>query len=160
MANVKVTARVKAIEYAIRDVSVHAAQVAKTGKKIFYLNIGDPAAFDFKTPSHVRQALARAVEEGDNYYSPSEGLLELRQAIAEKEKRINGVNLSAEDIMVTSGISEGIQMVTAALVAEGDEILLPGPSYPPYISYTKFFNGKPVTYETVEKGDGNRILTI
>ena len=153
MANIKVTSRVKAIEYAIRDVSVHAAQVAKTGKKMFYLNIGDPVAFDFRTPVHVRQALAKAVEEGDNNYSPSEGLPELRQAVAEKERRVNGVNISAEDVMVTSGISEGIQMVIAALIDEGDEILLPGPSYPPYISYAKFFSGKPVTYETIE-GDG------
>ena len=106
MAHIKVTARVKAIEYAIRDVSIHAAQVAKTGKKMFYLNIGDPVAFDFKTPVHIRQALAKAVEEGNNNYSPSEGLPELRQAVAEKERRVNGVNISAEDVMVTSGISE------------------------------------------------------
>ena len=151
MANVKVTARVKTIEYAIRDIIVHAREIAKTGKKIFYLNIGDPVAFDFRTPPHVRQALCKAVEEGANNYSPSEGLPELRQAVAEKERRINGVNISAEDVIVTSGISEGIQMTMAALIDEGDEILLPGPSYPPYISYTKFFGGKPVTYETVEE---------
>ncbi|HLE76129.1 MAG TPA: aminotransferase class I/II-fold pyridoxal phosphate-dependent enzyme [Candidatus Bathyarchaeia archaeon] len=151
MAKVKVTARVKTIEYAIRDIIVHAKEIAKTGKKIFYLNIGDPVAFDFSTPQHVRQALCEAVEEGANNYSPSEGLPELRQAVAEKERRVNGVNISAEDVIVTSGISEGIQMVMAALIEEGDEILLPGPAYPPYISYAKFFGGKPVTYETVEK---------
>jgi alanine-synthesizing transaminase len=151
LADVKVTERVKTIEYAIRDIIVHAKEIAKTGKKIFYLNIGDPVAFDFSTPLHVRQALSKAVEEGANYYSPSEGLPELRQAVAEKERRVNGVNISAEDVIVTSGISEGIQMVMAALIDEGDEILLPGPSYPPYISYAKFFGGKPVTYETVEE---------
>ncbi len=151
MVNIKVTARAKTVEYAIRDVAVHAREVAKTGRKIFYLNIGDPVAFDFDTPQHVKQALAEAVEEGTNYYSPSEGLPELRQAIVKKERRVNGVNISAEDVIVTSGISEGIQMVMAALIDEGDEILLPGPSYPPYISYAKFFGGKPVTYETVEE---------
>lgn len=141
----------RTIEYAIRDVIVHARQVAKTGKKIYYLNIGDPVAFDFKTPQHIRQALAKAVEEGANFYSASEGLPELRQAIVEKEKRINGISLSPENVIVTDGISEGIQMVMAALVDAGDEVLLPGPTYPPYISYTKFFGGKPVTYETVEE---------
>jgi len=151
LANVKVTARVKTIEYAIRDIIVHARELAKTGKKIFYLNIGDPVAFDFNTPPHVRQALCKAVEEGANNYSPSEGLPELRQAVAEKERRVNGVSISADDVIVTSGISEGIQMVMAALIDEGDEILLPGPSYPPYISYAKFFGGKPITYETVEE---------
>jgi alanine-synthesizing transaminase len=151
LTKVKVTERVRNIEYAIRDVIVHARQIAKTGKKIFYLNIGDPVAFDFDTPQHVKQALFKAVEEGSNAYSPSEGLPELRQAICQKEKRINGVDVSVDDVIVTSGISEGIQMVMAALIDAGDEILLPGPTYPPYISYAKFFGGKPVTYETVEE---------
>ena len=151
MANVKVTARAKAIEYAIRDIIVHVNEVARTGKKIFYLNIGDPVAFDFHTPPHVKQALCNAVKEDANNYSPSEGLPELRQAIAEKERRVNGVKLSAENVIVTSGASEGIQMVIAALIGGGDEILVPGPAYPPYISYAKFFGGEPVTYEIVEK---------
>jgi alanine-synthesizing transaminase len=153
LANVKTTERVRTIEYAIRDVVIHARQVAKTGKKIYYLNIGDPNAFDFDTPQHIKQALVKAVEEGANAYSPSEGLPELREAISNKEKRVNGVEVSAEDVIVTAGISEGIQMAMAALIDSGDEILLPGPTYPPYISYAKFFNGKPVTYETVE-GNG------
>jgi len=151
MKTVKVTQRVSEIEYAIRDVIVHARQVAKTGKKIYYLNIGDPVAFDFDTPSHIKQALTKAVEEGANAYSPSEGLPELKQAITQKEKRVNGVDVSSEDVIVTSGISEGIQMVMAALIDAGEEILLPGPTYPPYISYAKFFGGKPITYETVEE---------
>jgi len=151
LTNVKVTERVRTIEYAIRDVIVYAKQLAKTGKRIFYLNIGDPVAFDFDTPPHVTQALMKAVEEGENAYSPSEGLPELRQAISEKERRINGVDISADDVIVTSGISEGIQMVMAALIDAGDEILLPGPTYPPYISYAKFFGGKPITYKTVEE---------
>lgn len=151
MTNVKVTERVRTIEYAIRDIIVHAKQVAKTGKKIYYLNIGDPNAFDFDTPPHIKQCLVKAVEDGSNFYSPSEGLPELRQAISQKEKRVNHVEVSADDVIVTSGISEGIQMVMAALINEGDEILLPGPTYPPYLSYTKFFGGNPVTYETVEE---------
>jgi alanine-synthesizing transaminase len=150
LTNIKVTQRVRTIEYAIRDVIVHARQVAKTGKKIYYLNIGDPCAFDFDTPPHIKQALARATEIGDNAYSPSEGILELRQAVSQKEKRVNGVDVKAENVIITSGISEGIQMVMAALIDSGDEILLPGPTYPPYISYAKFFGGKPITYETIE----------
>jgi len=151
LTNVKVTERTRTIEYAIRDIIVYAKQVAKTGKRIFYLNIGDPVAFDFDTPQHIKQALIKAVEEGANAYAPSEGLPELRQAISQKEKRVNDIDVSAENVIVTSGISEGIQMVMAALIDAGDEILLPGPTYPPYISYAKFFGGKPITYETVEK---------
>ncbi|MEM3730760.1 MAG: aminotransferase class I/II-fold pyridoxal phosphate-dependent enzyme [Candidatus Bathyarchaeia archaeon] len=146
-----VTERVRSIEYAIRDVIVYAKQLSKAGKKIYYLNIGDPVAYDFETPKHIREALTKAVEEGANAYSPSEGLPELRKAISEKEARVNGISISADDIIVTSGISEAIQMVMAALLDAGDEILLPGPTYPPYISYAKFFGGKPITYETVEE---------
>ena len=151
LVNIKVTERVRTIEYAIRDVVVHAKALEETGKKIYYLNIGDPVAFDFDTPTYIKHALAKAVEEGANSYSPSNGLPELRQAISEKEGRVNGVDISADDVIATTGISEGIQMIMAALINEGDEILLPGPTYPPYIAYAKFFGGKPVTYETVEE---------
>jgi len=151
LTKTQVTERVRTIEYAIRDILVHAKQVAKTGKKIYYLNIGDPVAFDFDTPPHIKQALINAVQEGANNYSPSEGLPELRQAISQKEKRVNDIAVDPENVVVTQGISEGIEMVMAALVNAGDEILLPGPTYPPYISYTKFFGGKPITYETVEE---------
>jgi len=147
---IKVTERVRTIEYAIRDVIVYAKQLAKKGKKIYYLNIGDPVAFDFDTPKHIKQALTRSVEEGANAYAPSEGLPELREAISQKEKRVNGVEISADKVIVTSGISEAIQMVMAALIDAGDEILIPGPTYPPYISYAKFFGGRPVTYENIE----------
>jgi len=153
MSVIEPTKRVRTIEYAIRDVIPYAKQVAKTGKKIYYLNIGDPNAFDFDTPPHIKEALVKAVESGEkaNAYSPSEGLPELREAISQKEKRVNDVAISPEDVIVTSGISEGIQMIMAALINPGDEILLPGPTYPPYISYARFFDGKPVTYKTNEE---------
>ncbi len=151
MVNVKVSRRAKTIEYAIRDVIANAGQIKKTGKKIFYLNIGDPVAFDFPTPPHIKQEMVEAVQSGENCYSPSEGVLELRQAIAEKEKRVNGVSVPAENVLITSGVSEGIRMVIAALIEKGDEILVPGPTYPPYISYSKSYDGTPITYETVEE---------
>ena len=151
MVNVKVAARSKAIEYAIRDVIVNAGPITKMGKKIFYLNIGDPVAFDFPTPQHIKQALIEAVQAGENNYAPSEGILELRQAIAEKEKRVNNVNISAENVLITSGVSEGIRMVASSLIEKGDEILVPGPAYSPYISYAKAYDGTPITYETIEE---------
>ena len=151
MPQVKVTNRAKNIEYAIRDVMVHTQELIKSGKKIYYLNVGDPAAFDFKTPQYVKDALCRAIESDDNYYSPSEGRPELREAIVCKEKRVNNVDITSDNVLITEGISEGIQMILAALVDKGAEILFPGPTYPPYISYTKFFDGTPVSYETIEE---------
>lgn len=155
MANIKVTTRASNIEYAIRDVIVHTQELTKAGRKIYYLNIGDPAAFDYKTPQYVKDALCTAIKDDNNYYSPSEGRPELREAIVRKEKRVNKVDITADNVLITEGISEGIQMILAALVEKGDEILFPGPTYPPYISYTKFFDGKPVAYETIEKDGWN-----
>lgn len=150
MGRVRVTKRAESIEYAIRDVIGFTEKLVSEGRKIFYLNIGDPPAFDFTTPSHVTDALCRAVQGNNNHYSPSEGMPELREAIMRKEKRVNGIEISSSDVLVTEGVSEGIQMILATLVEKGDEILFPGPTYPPYISYTKFFDGKPVSYATVE----------
>ena len=127
-----------------------AEQLVSKGQAIFYLNIGDPPAFDFHTPSHVTNALCKAIQENNNYYSPSEGIPELREAITRKEKRVNGLDISPSNVLVTEGVSEGIEMVLGTLVEKGDEILFPGPTYPPYISYTKFFDGKPVSYATNE----------
>lgn len=122
------TERTRTIEYAIRDVMVFAKNLEKRGKKIVYLNIGDPVKYDFDTPEHIKQAMVRAIEEGNNWYAPSEGLLELREAICEKEKRVNDVTgLQQESVIVTQGISEGIQMLMAAAVEHGDEVLVPRP---------------------------------
>ena len=147
----KATERTRTIEYAIRDVLTFAKKIEKQGKKIIYLNIGDPCKYDFDTPEYIKRALVKAVEEGNNWYAPSEGLPELREAICEKEEKVNGVEIQAEDVIVTQGISEGIQMLMAAIVDSGDEILVPGPTYPPYMSYVKFFGGKAISYETTEE---------
>jgi aspartate/methionine/tyrosine aminotransferase len=148
---VKVTNRASNIEYAIRDVIGYTTQLVKEGRKIYYMNIGDPAAFDFKTPQNVKDAMCAAIQKDDNYYSPSEGRLDLREAIVRKEKKVNNVDITADKVLITEGISEGIEMILGALVEKGDEILFPGPTYPPYISYTRFFDGTPVSYETIEE---------
>ena len=151
MVSVKVAERANSIEYAIRDVIANVGYAKDNGKKIFPLNIGDPVAFDFPTPDHIKQALTDAIMADKNYYSPSEGIPELKQAIIEKEKKVNNVSIPAGNVIVTQGVSEGIQMLISSLIEGGDEILVPGPAYPPYISYSKFCNGKPITYETIEK---------
>jgi tyrosine/nicotianamine family aminotransferase len=142
--------RAQGVEYAIRDVVVKAEELRKAGKKILYLNIGDPVRYDFDTPPHIKRALEKAVESGANYYSSSEGLKELREAIADKESHVNGARIDSTGVVVTSGISEAIMFLMGAIVNPGDEILMPGPCYPPYITYAKFFDGVPVTYRMME----------
>ena len=141
----KVSKKVAGVEYAIRDIVSSALELEKQGKHIDYLNIGDPVQYGFQPPDNVKDALIKAIKQGENYYAPSEGLLELRKEIAKKEN-IKGLSVGAEDILVTNGISEGLDMVISSIVEEGDEVLLPGPYYPPYASYVRLRGGTPVEF--------------
>ncbi|MGD0177450.1 MAG: aminotransferase class I/II-fold pyridoxal phosphate-dependent enzyme [Candidatus Bathyarchaeia archaeon] len=147
---VRASKRGQAVEYAIRDVMVKADEVRRTGKKILYLNIGDPVKYGFDTPPHIKDALKKAVDTGLNYYSASEGVKELREAVAEKENSVNGAHIDPRNVVITQGISEAISFLMGAIINPGDEVLLPGPSYSPYMTFAKFFDGKPVTYRTIE----------
>ncbi|MDW0152942.1 MAG: aminotransferase class I/II-fold pyridoxal phosphate-dependent enzyme [Nitrososphaeraceae archaeon] len=147
----KISNRISNVEYAIRDITLHARQYEKAGKKIIYLNIGDPVKYDFPTPDHIKRALLDAVTNNFNYYADSEGILELREAIVNKESQ-KGLSVNVEDVIVTNGISEGLDMVAASIVEPNSEILMPGPYYPPYASYVKFYGGKPIEFKLTEDG--------
>ncbi|MEM2142135.1 MAG: aminotransferase class I/II-fold pyridoxal phosphate-dependent enzyme [Candidatus Thorarchaeota archaeon] len=151
---IRITPRAAGLEYAIRDIVVAAKKYERQkGERPLYLNIGDPNVYDWRTPEFMVEAMCEAVRAQKNYYSPSEGLQELREAAAEKEKRVNGISVDPARMIVTNGVSEAIQFLAGALIESGSELLLPGPAYPPYISYTKYFGGIPVTYRTVEEKD-------
>ena len=142
----KVSKKVVGVEYAIRDIVLAARKVEQKGMQVDYLNIGDPVQFGFQPPDNVKQALINAINNGDNFYSTSEGLLELREEIAKKENA-KGLSITADDILITNGVSEGLDMVISSIVEEGDEVLLPGPYYPPYASYVRLHGGIPVEFE-------------
>ena len=141
----KVSKKVVGVEYAIRDIVLAARKVEQTGMKVDYLNIGDPVQFGFQPPDNVKQALIDSIKNGENYYSTSEGLLELREEIAKKENA-KGLAITADDVLITNGVSEGLDMVISSIVEEGDEVLLPGPYYPPYASYVRLHGGLPVEF--------------
>lgn len=141
----KISQRVAGVEYAIRDIALEARKLERQGREITYLNIGDPLQYGFQPPENVKDALIKAVKEGQNYYAVSEGLPELREEIAKKEKR-KGLGVSEDDILVTNGVSEALEMITASIVEPGDEVLIPGPYYPPYASYVRLFGGTPIEF--------------
>ncbi|MBT3329085.1 MAG: aminotransferase class I/II-fold pyridoxal phosphate-dependent enzyme [Nitrosopumilus sp.] len=141
----KVSKKVVGVEYAIRDIVLAARKVEQSGMKVDYLNIGDPVQFGFQPPENVKQALINSINKGQNYYSTSEGLLELREEIAKKENA-KGLSITADDVLITNGVSEGLDMVISSIVEEGDEVLLPGPYYPPYASYVRLHGGIPVEF--------------
>lgn len=146
----KAATRTESVTYAIGDVVVPAREMQRKGADIVWLNLGDPDKFDFDTPVHIKEAAMKAMNNYNGYVD-SEGLPALREAVASREKRKNGISVSKEDILITNGTSEAIQMIYGALLDPGDEILVPGPAYPPYISLARFFDAVPVPYVTVEE---------
>ena len=141
----KISKKVAGVEYAIRDIVSAAREIEQQGKSVDYLNIGDPVQFGFQPPDNVKQALIDAVNKGNNFYTQSEGLPELLDAIAKKENS-KGLSIGPENIVVTNGVSEGLDMVISSIVEDGDEVLLPGPYYPPYASYVRLHGGKPIEF--------------
>ena len=143
--------RVGDIRYAIREFVPLARELERKGYRVIYLNIGDPLKYDFDTPRPVKEALYEAVVRGYNFYSASEGDGELREAIAERERRVSGADITADDVVVTQGVSEAINFVMAVSLDPGDEVLLPGPSYPLYPVIARIYGGKPVFYRCLEE---------
>jgi alanine-synthesizing transaminase len=147
----KVSDRTNGVEYAIRDIILHARKYESSGRQVIYLNIGDPVKYDFKTPDHIKSAFINAVKDNKNYYAESEGLPELKKAVTEKESE-KGLSVTEEDVLVTNGVSEGLDMILASIVDPNSEVLMSGPYYPPYASYVKFYGGKPVEFKINEDG--------
>jgi alanine-synthesizing transaminase len=118
------------IKYAVRDIVVLANEVAKSGMEMLYLNIGDPNQYDFKTPDHIVEAAYKAMKENKNGYSPSSGIQPARDAIGREAERKGIKNI--QDIFVTTGGSEAIEICLTALVEDGENVLTPSPGYPLY----------------------------
>ena len=142
--------RSKGISYAIREVVVPAQLLEKKGFKILHLNIGDPNKYDFDTPEHMKSALYKATLEGYNGYSLSEGDLNLRKAIINREKIRNSVDYDLNNICITSGVTESLQILLNALLNPNDELLVPGPTYPQYTLITLFNGAIPIAYNCLE----------
>lgn len=127
---IKPAVRTEKITYAVRDIIVLANEVAKTGKEMLYLNIGDPNLYDFEPPRHMIDATYNAMLKNKNGYSPSSGIKEAVEAI-EKEAERKGIK-NVHDVFVTTGASEAIELAVTALVNQGENILTPTPGYPLY----------------------------
>jgi aspartate/methionine/tyrosine aminotransferase len=148
---IKPSKRSQGVSYAIREVLVPARELEKKGVEVLHLNIGDPDKYDFDAPQHMKDALYEAVEEGHNGYAPSEGYLDLREAIVEREHRRNNLDYDVDDVCVTTGVTESLQILLNASLDPGDELLIPGPTYPQYTLITRFNGAEPVAYRCVEE---------
>ena len=146
--------RAARVEYAIRDVVVPATALEAEGHSIIKLNIGDPLAYPgLPTPEHMIDAYVKALRDQHNGYSPSYGIAPLRAAIAKDEcsKPRGGWKCRPEDVYVCHGVTEALQVLFAAILEEGDEVLAPGPHYPPYLAYPQMYGATTIEYRLNSK---------
>ena len=127
---IRAASRTLNVRYAVRDIVVYAQEVAKSGKEMLYLNIGDPNVYDFSTPQPLIDAAHKAMVENKCGYSPSSGIPQAIQSI-ERYAESKGIR-NIQDIFVTTGGSEGIELLLTSLVDEGENVLTPSPGYPLY----------------------------
>ena len=146
-ASVPVASRISGFVYAIRNIVAEARKVEAAGRKVRYLNIGDPITFGFKTPPHLVEAVERAMRDGHNGYAPSVGIAPAREAVAAECQR-RGMPLDPDRVVITSGTSEGIELALTALAGPGDEVLVPVPTYPLYTAVLAKIGARPVFYRT------------
>lgn len=149
----KASKRSMAMDYAIREISVPAEEAAKAGKKIIGLNIGDPNKWDFETPEYFKDALRKAVDETDNGYGDSQGNLDFRESIVKRERNKHGIDITVDDVYITNGVSEGINILMGTMLEAGDDVLVPGPGYPSYSQYIEFYGGNVIPYRQIEEED-------
>jgi len=123
-------ARLEHVRYAIRDLACIADEVSRQGHKILPLNIGDPNVFDFQTPPHLIEAVYKAMRDNKNGYAPSSGIPQAIEAIRGEAAR-KGIT-TIQDVFITSGVSETVDVCLAALLNPGDNLLTPCPDYPLY----------------------------
>ena len=132
----------------IRKVNEKALAMERAGEKVLHFEIGRP---DFDTPEYIKEAANQALAQGKVHYTSNFGMMELRQAIADKLKRENHIDYKASEVLVTVGLSEAVFAVLATLLDEGDEILVPDPVWLNYINVPNLLGAKAVTYSLKEE---------
>jgi aspartate/methionine/tyrosine aminotransferase len=144
---VPVAHRVGQFSYAIRNIVAEAKRVEASGRRVRYMNIGNPPAFGFQPPPHLADAVVQALRSGENGYCPSVGILAAREAVAE-EYTGRGWTVSPDRVLITTGTSEAIELALTALVDAGGEVLVPLPTYPLYTAVLAKLEATPVYYRT------------
>ncbi|MHB8156884.1 MAG: aminotransferase class I/II-fold pyridoxal phosphate-dependent enzyme [Desulfocucumaceae bacterium] len=120
-------------------------------KGVISLGVGEP---DFVTPWHIREGCIYSLEKGFTMYTSNQGLIELREEIVRELDVSYGVTYDARrEVMITVGVSEGLDLAIRALVSPGDEVLIPEPSYVSYAPITALAGGVPVTMPTSVEND-------
>lgn len=128
-------------------VTAKAAELKAEGKKVIGLGAGEP---DFDTPDHIKHAAHEAMQRGDTKYTPVGGTAALKQAIADKFRRENGLEYGANEIIVGAGGKQVIFNAFMATLNPGDEVIIPAPYWVSYPDITAFSGGTPVVIDAPE----------
>ena len=121
---------------------------ASTMSNVISLGVGEP---DFDTPGHVREEGIYSLEKGRTFYTGNSGLIELREEIGRYLDRRFGLSYSADEILVTVGGSEAIDIGFRTMLDPGDEVIIPEPCYVSYLPCVKLAGGVPVRLPLEEK---------
>jgi len=132
------------------EVLARAKALEAQGREVIHLEIGEP---DFDTPANIKRAAIKALAEGQTHYTPSAGIPELREAIAEEVSRTRGIEVNPNQVVVTPGAKPIMFFSILALCEPGDEVIYPNPGFPIYESMINFTGAKPVPLPLLmEKG--------
>lgn len=140
------TERMNVVSYPIRDIVMEAKREEAKGKKMIYLNIGDPPQYGFEPFRVIADQVKVALAENWKGYAPSEGDEEFRNTVAKIEK------CKPEDVFAVAGLTEGIDFFFHSFIGFGEKVLLPNPVYPLYLSKAKQFEGDSVFYRHDAEG--------
>ena len=147
--NPVISSRVRHIpESATMKIADIAAKLRSEGQDIISFSLGEP---DFETPENIKRAAKTALDRGETHYTQGSGIPELREAIAEKLKNDNNLDVSPADVLVTTGAKQAIFEAICTLIDEGDEVLLLDPAWVSYSAIVKFAGGKPVMVPVSEQ---------
>lgn len=129
-------------------ITATAKEMRAKGLDVIGLGAGEP---DFNTPEHILEAAAKAAQAGYTKYTAAGGTVELREAIAEKLKKDNGLTYDVNQIIVTSGAKHALYNLFQAVINPGDEVIIPAPYWVSYVEQVKLAGGRPVIVETSEE---------
>lgn len=129
-------------------IDAKAKQMKADGQDIVGFGAGEP---DFDTPQHIKDAAAKALADGFTKYTPSSGIPELRQAVAEKFKNDNGLDYKPSQVIISCGGKHSCFNVVFATCNPGDEVIIPAPYWLSYPEMVKMAGAKPVIVETTDK---------
>ena len=123
-------------------------EMKASGIDVVGFGAGEP---DFDTPEHIREAAIKAINEGFTRYTPASGTKELKQAVADKFARDNGLSYGIENIVISNGAKHSLMNVMGAILNPGDEVIIPTPCWVSYPEMVKLNDGVPVLLKASEE---------